>query len=581
MGGRATFRSIGAVLAAGALLALPAFAADDDLDLVSRATGGAAADAGSTRPGLSADGSRVAFLSDGDNLVADDDNAATNAFVRDLGAGVTTFVNRADGPAGAPSSQSAFIAVISGDGNRVAFEAPTLLGAAPAEPASRQILLRDLAGASTILVSRADGPSGARADSTPFQPAISADGRVVAFESDADNLSSQDDDTVTNVFARDVAAGTTTLVSRAPGPGGAGASAASSSPSVSGDGRIVVFLSDADNLSNADGNGNRDVFARDLVTNLTVLVSRATGADGAASDGDSGTAAISADGRRVLFYSSADNLSAEDDDAVSDVFVRDLVANTTTLVSRATGPAGAGGDGDSAWGALSADGRMAVFHSLATNLSGDDGDAVRDVFVRDLAASTTTLVSRAAGPAGAAADGASRFPVISADGRRVAFESDADNLSADDLNAFSSVFVRTLPPPAALPPPASAAPGPQPVSLPAARSPVVVRCAGVGATIVGTARRDVIRGTAGRDVIAALAGDDVVRGLGGNDLICLGAGNDRGIGGAGADRILGGAGRDIMLGGPGLDRLLGLGGRDLARGGAGGDICVAESKSAC
>lgn len=580
MSGRAFHRGAVTILAIGAVLAVPAIAADDDLELVSRATGGAVADAGATGPVISADGLHVAFTSEADNLAADDDNAVNNAFVRDLSSGITTYANRGSGPAGVASPESVFDASVSGDGARVVFDGPSTL-AVPAAPASRQLLVRELPSGQTTLVSRADGALGAPADATPFQPALSADGRVVVFQSDATNLSGDDDDDAGDIFARDLVAGTTTLVSRAPGPGGAGGTADSTSPKVSADGRVVAFLSEADNLSTADGDGNRDVFVRDLRTDLTVLVSRATGPDGAGSDGDSGTAAISDDGRYVLFYSTADNLSAEDVDSVGNVYVRDLVAGTTTLVSRATGAAGAGGDGDSAWGDISADGRIAVFHSQAKNLSSEDGDATRDVFARDRVAGTTTLVSRSAGAAGAPADGDSRFPEISADGRRVVFESDADNLSADDLNAFTSIFMRTLPAPAPLP-------GPAPPGVPSVVAPrtvtttrPVVRCAGARATIVGTARRDVIRGTPRRDVIAALAGDDTVRGGGGDDLICLGAGNDTGIGGAGADRILGGAGRDVMTGGPGADRLLGLGGRDIARGGPGGDLCVAESKPAC
>ena len=83
----------------------------------------------------------------------------------------------------------------------------------------------------------------------------------------------------------------------------------------------------------------------------------------------------------------------------------------------------------------------------------------------------------------------------------------------------------------------------------------VVRCAGKKATIVGTARRNVLRGTRGRDVIAARGGNDVVRGLGGNDVICGGAGRDRLLGGAGRDRLVGGPGRDRLIGGPGRDRM--------------------------
>jgi Tol biopolymer transport system component len=452
---------------------------------------------------------------------------------------------------------------------------------------------RNVGANTTTLVSRAGGAGGAIGDSSSFQPSMSADAGVIAYESTSDNLSSEENEDVSDIFARDLGTNTTTLVSRAGGPGGVGGNGDSNSPKVSGNGRFVAFLSDASNLSAADTNGTRDVFVRDLGTDLTILASRATGVNGPVGDGDSGPTAISADGRYVLFTSQADNLSAEDNNAVSNVFVRDLVANTTTLVSRATGPAGAGGNGGSGFGTISADGRLANFESQADNLSTEDDNAVFNIFVRDLLGNTTTLVSRSAGPAGAPADGGSEAPAISADGRRVAFESDADNLSGVDVNGVSNVFVRSLPPPAALATtPIAGGPSPPP-------SGSTARCAGVRATIVGTDRRNVIRGTARRDVIAALGGNDLVRGLGGNDLICLGGGNDRGIGGAGADHILGqagadreeggagadllegGAGRDLLLGGGGIDRLLGLAGRDRAVGGAGVDVCKVELRSAC
>ncbi len=580
MSGRAFPRFLGAALAAGALLALPALASDDDLDLVSRATGGAAADDESGSPRISADGRRVVFSSDADNLAGDDQNAARNVFVRDLLTGTTTFVNRGDGAAGtAPASGTSSGFAPSADGGRVAFEGPATLDE-PMAPALGNIFVRDVAAGTTTLVSRAPGATGARGDGSSFQPAISADGRLVAFESGADNLSGDDASGVVNVFVRDVVAGTTELVSRRPGPGGLGGDAQSGSPSISADGRVVVFISSAANLSADDANGLQDVYARDLVTGLTTLVSRADGAGGAVGDGVSGTPSISADGRHVLFNSTSDNLSAQDDDSVGDVFVRDLQAGTTRLVSRATGPAGAGGDGESAWGGLSADGRLAVFRSSAGNLSAEDVDGgVVDVFVRDLVLGTTTLASRSPGASGAAGDASSNFPVISADGRRVAFSSDADNLSADDLNGVTNVFARSLPAPA--PPPGAGVPAPPPVAPPVGRPAAVVRCAGVRATIVGTSRRDVIRGTARSDVIAALGGNDTVRGLAGDDLICLGAGNDAGDGGAGADRVLGQAGRDLLIGGPGTDRLLGLGGRDTARGGLGRDVCSVEVRASC
>jgi uncharacterized delta-60 repeat protein len=104
----------------------------------------------------------------------------------------------------------------------------------------------------------------------------------------------------------------------------------------------------------------------------------------------------------------------------------------------------------------------------------------------------------------------------------------------------------------------------------------IPRCAGLRATIVGTARRDVLRGTRRRDVIAGLAGDDVIRGLGGDDVICGGPGADTILGGPGADRLLGQAGRDALDGGAGRDNLAGGTGRDRCAGGAGRDHAACE-----
>ncbi len=405
------------------------------------------------------------------------------------------------------------------------------------------------------------------------------------------NLAADENDAFDHVFVRDLAANTTTLASRAAGPTGTPADAGSSVPRISKDGRQVVFLSGADNLSTEDENGVNNVFVRDLVANATTLASRAAGPAGPGANGDSSDPAISADGRQVVFRSVAGNLSTEENDAFNHVFVRDLVVGTTTLASRAAGAAGAPADGGSTSPGISADGRQVAFGSSADNLSTEDDDGVDDVFVRDLVVGTTTLASRAAGAAGAPANATSTQTALAADGRHVAFTSGADNLSTEDDDGVVNVFRRDV----GLSSPPSVAPAPP---VPAAPS-TATRCAGRRATIVGTSRRDVLRGTARRDVIAALGGNDLVRGLGGADLICLGAGADRALGGPGADRILGqggadrleggpgrdalegGAGRDLLLGGAGIDRLLGLAGRDSARGGPGADVCRVEARASC
>ena len=304
------------------------------------------------------------------------------------------------------------------------------------------IFVRDLQLQTTTLVSRqsvADG--GAGADDNANGPAISADGRHVAFHSFADNLSAEDN-AIRDIFVRDLQAQTTTLVSRqSAGDGGAAGDGNSVSVAISDNGRVVAFTSGAGNLSAEDG-AFTDLFVRDLDAATTTLANRATGPAGAVGDASVFTPTLSADGRAVAFISSANNFSTEDDDAVDNVFVRDLAANTTTLVSRADGVAGAGADdGGTSRASISADGRHVAFDATADNHSRDDADFTVDVFVRDLSAATTRLVSRAAGPAGAGGDDSSDDPVISAGGRYVAFESGADNLSDQDDNLVDALSV--------------------------------------------------------------------------------------------------------------------------------------------
>jgi hypothetical protein len=125
-----------------------------------------------------------------------------------------------------------------------------------------------------------------------------------------------------------------------------------------------------------------------------------------------------------------------------------MVNNTTTLVSRASGAAGAGGDGDSIFASISADGSQVAFDSEADNLDPDSNDSFIDVFVRNTAAGVTTLVSRATGVSGAAGDSDSFISAISADAGSVGFASNADNLDPDSNDGFLNVFHRELVDPA-------------------------------------------------------------------------------------------------------------------------------------
>src|SRR3954452_3140149 len=194
------------------------------------------------------------------------------------------------------------------------------------------------------------------------------------------------------------AGGTTVLVSRASGQAGAGANGNSVTPSISASGRYVAFASRADNIAAGDPDSQRDILVRALETGVSTLVSRAGGANGTAGNGISLDPSISADGRYVAFASNASNLTADPTGSSLQIFVRDRVANTTELVSRETGAGGAPGNGFSSHPSISADGRHVAFESQADNLSSEDTDNSSDIFVRNLDPQTTAPISRASGP---------------------------------------------------------------------------------------------------------------------------------------------------------------------------------------
>jgi Tol biopolymer transport system component len=208
------------------------------------------------------------------------------------------------------------------------------------------------------------------------------------------------------------------------------------SPFISADGRYVTFDSDAAGLVAGDTNGATDIFVRDRQTGTTTLASKSSA--GVQGDGGSYNPSVSSDGRYVAFSSAATNLVAGDTNGKWDVFVRDRQTGTTWLVSKSS--AGVEGNEYSQNPFISADGRYVTFESAATNLVAGDTNGKTDIFVRDRQTGTTTLVSRDS--AGVEGDGVSEYPVISPDGRYVAFSSAATNLVAGDTNGKYDIFVR-------------------------------------------------------------------------------------------------------------------------------------------
>ena len=270
-----------------------------------------------------------------------------------------------------------------------------------------------------------------------YSTSVSADGRYVAFESDATNLVVGDGNDSSDVFVSDRETGTTSRVSV--DTTGTEMNDESFDPSISGDGRYVAFWSWAKTLVEGDTNNYPDVFVRDCQNNITTRVSVGTG-DRQATGGQSTGPSISADGRYVAFDSAAKNLVDDDTNERSDVFVHDRQTGATTRVSVDSAGTQAIG-GDSSGASISADGRYVAFYSTATNLVDDDiNGTYSDVFVHDRQTGATTLASvDSSGTQDIG--GHSQFPSISGDGRYVVFTSRASNLVGGDTNAAADILL--------------------------------------------------------------------------------------------------------------------------------------------
>jgi Tol biopolymer transport system component len=460
----------------------------------------------SGEPSISADGRFVAFVSRATNLAPGGNNNSQDIFVRDLLTNTTSRVSVDS--AGNQAIGNSFVPSISANGRLVAFgsNAPNLVSGDTNN--NEDIFVRDLL---TNTISRVSVDSaGNQGNNASGEPSISANGRFVAFVSRATNLVPGDNNNSQDIFVRDLSSNTTTRVS----VDSAGNQAIGNFgfPSISGDGRFVVFTSDATNLVPGDTNNSDDVFVRNLLTNTITRVSVDSAGNQAL--GNSGFPSISADGRLVAFVSDATNLVPGDNNNSPDIFVRDLSTNTTTRVS--VDSAGNQGNNASFDPSISGDGRFVAFVSRAPNLVLGDTNNSEDIFVRDLLTNTTTRLS--VDLAGNQAIDNSGLPSISGDGRLVAFASFAANLVPGDSNNGSDLFV-----------------------------------ADIGNTnINGTPGNDNLTGTSGNDIINGLRGNDILNGSGGNDNLSGGKGFDTLNGGLGNDNFVGGLGNDVFVLGAGL-----------------------------
>jgi hypothetical protein len=221
---------------------------------------------------------------------------------------------------------------------------------------------------------------------------------------------------------------------------------------VTPNGRYVLFLSSATNLVKGDSNGNQELYRRDTVTGKTAKVTWSAGHGEASTAMISGYNGISANGRYVVFDSSADNLVKGDTNNVIDAFVRDMKTGVTKRVSVK------GGKGGGEQPSISADGRRVAFASGSTEFVPKDTNKTNDIFVKDLKTNKFTRVSvtskggqsddavppSSSGPTTNFDDRYSAAPLISGDGTTVAFMSYARNLVPKDTNNASDVFEHSL-----------------------------------------------------------------------------------------------------------------------------------------
>ena len=380
---------------------------------------------------ISATGRYVAFDSPATNMVSGDTNGVSDVFVHDRKTGQTVRVSVASN--GTEGNDFSDAPSISANGRYVAFQSAASNLVSGDTNDTGDIFVHDRATGQTSLVSVAS--DGTQGNGAAQHAMISANGRYVAFQSDASTLVSGDTNNTHDVFVHDRNTGQTTRVSVA--SDGTQGNGLSVHPSLSGNGRYVAFDSVASNLVSDDTNNTSDVFVHDRQSGQTTRVS-------VASDGTQGndfslvtSPSISANGRYVAFISFATNLVSGDTNGAGDIFVHDRQSGQTSRISVASD--GTEGDGNSEFPWLSANGRYVAFHSLATNLVSDDTNFTSDIFVHDRQSGQTTRVSVASD--GTQGNDFSGDPSISANGRFVSFSSVATNLVSGDTNGAGDIFV--------------------------------------------------------------------------------------------------------------------------------------------
>jgi len=388
---------------------------------------------GSSKLSFSDNGRYVVFQSDASNLVSGDTNGVTDIFLYD--SQTSTMTRLSIGLSSAEANGSSFDPVISGDGSTVAFVSYASNLVASDTNGKPDVFKVNL---STGTISRLSvTSSGTEGNGASGEPSISSDGNLVAFTSNATNLVSGDTNGVSDVFVRNISAGTTTRISV--DSSSVQADKASYQPKISSNGSYVAFTSDATNLISSDTNGCSDIFLRNLSAGTTQLVSASS--SGTLGNRSSFFADISQTGQYIVFQSRANNLIGSDTNGFIDIFMKNMSTGAVTLVSQTS--SGAQVKYDSVVSSVSLDGRFVVFESKSPDFVNWDSNAASDVFIRDTVSNLTTPFSTLA--SNVVGNKKSMGARISGDGSKLGFVSLSTNLVTPDTNGQADVFVRANP----------------------------------------------------------------------------------------------------------------------------------------
>ncbi len=401
-------------------------------------------------PAMTADGKFITYQCAATDLVTnqiDPNRAGFDIFVYERATGVNTLVTHRNGLPTTTGSAASIFPEISADGRFITYQSAAV-DLSPSTDANNtdDIYLWDRTTNSSRLITRTT-TAGANesANGRSFGARPSLDGSTIVYTSYATDLvPGQNSPSAGNVFRLDRVAGTTKIISHLPGAPATGGSGYSYLPLPNSDGSLIAFTSQSNDLVPQDNNSAADVMLFDNATgNITAASATTAGASSITPNGISGSPRASADGRYVVFTSGSTNIvtGQSDQNNRTDIFLRDRVADTITLVSHAAGAPTQTAAGLSTAPTISADGRWIAFLSQAPDLVPGtiDTTGFYDVFLYDRLANSSIMVSHAAISPTLSGLLGSDTPRLSSDGRYLVFASDATDLVLGQTDAQRSL----------------------------------------------------------------------------------------------------------------------------------------------